>query len=128
MELHSPLSISTLVYCDNVSVVSLASNPFQHQCTKHVKIDLHFICEKVSIGEVHILHVSMTSQFADLFTKGLLRILDRLKPYAMKWMKELPSVLWDLCMTLSRATGQMPFSLVYDFEAMLPIEVEHKSF
>jgi hypothetical protein len=87
MELHSPLSSSTLVYCDNVNVVSLASNPFQHQCTKHVKIDLHFICENVTIGEVHVLHVSMTSQFADLFTKGLLRILDRLKPYTMKWMK-----------------------------------------
>jgi hypothetical protein len=30
--------------------------------------------------------------------------------------------------TLSRATGHTPFSLVYDSEAMLPTEVEHKSF
>jgi hypothetical protein len=30
--------------------------------------------------------------------------------------------------TLSHATGHTPFSLVYDSEAMLPTEVEHKSF
>jgi hypothetical protein len=40
----------------------------------------------------------------------------------------LPSVLWALRTTSSRATGHTPFSLVYGSEAMLPIEVEHKSF
>jgi hypothetical protein len=55
-------------------------------------------------------------------------IFDRLKPYAGKWVKELPSVLWALRTTSSRATGHTPFSLVYGSEAMLPIEVEHKSF
>jgi hypothetical protein len=56
------------------------------------------------------------------------RIFDRLKPYAGKWVKELPSVLWALRTTPSRATGHTPFSLVYGSEAMLPTEVEHKSF
>jgi transposase InsO family protein len=56
------------------------------------------------------------------------RIFDRLKPYAGKWVKELSSVLWALCTTPSRATGHTPFSLVYGSEAMLPTEVEHKSF
>jgi hypothetical protein len=42
-ELHSPLSRSTLVYCDNVSAVYLSTNPVQHQRTKHVEIDLHFV-------------------------------------------------------------------------------------
>jgi hypothetical protein len=40
----------------------------------------------------------------------------------------LPSVLWALRTTPSRATGHTPFSLVYRTEAMLPTEVEHKSF
>jgi hypothetical protein len=44
----------------------LASNPVQH-----VEIDLHFIRNKVVIEEVCILHVSTTSQFADIFTKGM---------------------------------------------------------
>jgi hypothetical protein len=63
---------STLVYCDNVSVVNLSTNPIQHQRTKHVEIDLHFVWERVAIGDVHILHVPMTSQFVDIFMKGLL--------------------------------------------------------
>jgi hypothetical protein len=71
MELYSPLSRRTLIYCNNVSVIYLVSNIVQHQRTKHVEIDLHFVRDKVAIGEVHILHVLMTSQFIDIFTKGL---------------------------------------------------------
>jgi hypothetical protein len=71
MKLHSPLSCSTLIYWDNVSVVYLVSSPVQHQRMKHVKIDLHFIRDKVAIGEVHVMHVPITSQFIDIFTKGL---------------------------------------------------------
>jgi hypothetical protein len=70
VELHNPLSWATLVYYDNVSIVYL-SNPVQHQCTKHVEIDLHFIRERVAVGDVRVLHVPTTSQFTDIFTKGL---------------------------------------------------------
>jgi hypothetical protein len=56
------------------------------------------------------------------------RIFDRLKPYAGKWVKELPSILWALRTTLTHTTGHTLFSLVYGSEAMLPTEVEHKSF
>jgi uncharacterized protein (DUF1697 family) len=75
MELHFPLSHSTLVYCDNASVVYLASNPFQHQRTKHVEI-LHFVLDKDAIGEeVHVLHVPTSSQFINIFTMGLSSLL-----------------------------------------------------
>jgi hypothetical protein len=56
------------------------------------------------------------------------RIFNKLKPYARKWVKELPLVPWALRTTLSWATGHTPFSLVYGSKAMLPTEVEHKSF
>jgi hypothetical protein len=56
------------------------------------------------------------------------RIFDRLKPYVGRWVKEFPSVLWALRTTLSHARGHTLFSLVYGSEAMLPTEVEHKSF
>jgi hypothetical protein len=36
-----------------------------------VEIDLHFVRDRVAIGEVRVLHVPTTSQFADIFTKGL---------------------------------------------------------
>jgi hypothetical protein len=70
-ELHSPLQRATLVYCDNVSAVYLSTYPVQHQHTKHVKIDLHFVRERVAVGDVRVLSVPTTLQFADIFAKGL---------------------------------------------------------
>ena len=67
-ELHQPLHQMTLVYCDNVKAVYLSTNPVQHQRTKHVEIDLHFVRER---DAVRVLRVPTTSQFADIFTKGL---------------------------------------------------------
>jgi hypothetical protein len=55
-------------------------------------------------------------------------IFDMIKPDAGKWVMELPSILWALWTTPSRATGYTSFSLVYGSEAILPTEVEHKSF
>jgi hypothetical protein len=51
-------------------VVYLSTNPVQHQRTKHVEIDIHFIHECVTVGNVRVLHIPMTSQFIDIFTKG----------------------------------------------------------
>jgi hypothetical protein len=62
---------STLIYCDNVSAIYLSTNLIQHQRTKHVKIDLNFMLERVAIGNVHALHMLMTSPFADIVMKGL---------------------------------------------------------
>nr|AAX92854.1 retrotransposon protein, putative, unclassified [Oryza sativa Japonica Group]ABA92609.1 retrotransposon protein, putative, unclassified [Oryza sativa Japonica Group] len=70
-ELHSPPSKATVVYCDNVNAVYLFTNPEQHQRTKHVEIDLHFVRDRVDAGVVRVLHVPTTSQYADIFTKGL---------------------------------------------------------
>jgi hypothetical protein len=54
-----------------MSVVYLSSNPVQHQHTKHIEIDLHFVRERVAAGAVRVLHVPTTSEYADIFTKGL---------------------------------------------------------
>jgi len=71
LELHTPLRRATLVYCDNISAVYMSSNPVQHQRTKHIEIDLHFVRERVTLGHVKVLHVPTSSQYADIFTKGL---------------------------------------------------------
>jgi hypothetical protein len=42
-ELQTPPSRCTLVYCDNINAVYLSTNPVQHQHTKHMEIDLHFV-------------------------------------------------------------------------------------
>lgn len=74
-ELRRPPKSATIVFCDNISTQYLASNPVQHQHTKHVEIDLHFVRDKVALGEVKVMHVPTQSQFADIFTKGLPHIL-----------------------------------------------------
>ncbi|GJZ23528.1 ribonuclease H-like domain-containing protein [Tanacetum coccineum] len=66
-ELYTPLSTVTIVYCDNVSVVYLSSNPVQHQRMKHIEIDIHFVRGLVTTGHVRVLHVPSCY----IFTKGL---------------------------------------------------------
>ncbi|GKB51577.1 ribonuclease H-like domain-containing protein [Tanacetum coccineum] len=51
-ELHTPLFNATLVYYDNVSVVYMSANPVQHQRTKHIEIDIHFVRDFVASGQV----------------------------------------------------------------------------
>ena len=70
-ELHRPVTGATVVFCDNVSSIYMTQNPVHHQRTKHVEIDLHFVRDRVTTGEVRVLHVPSSSQFADIFTKGL---------------------------------------------------------
>ncbi|GJS39579.1 ribonuclease H-like domain-containing protein [Tanacetum coccineum] len=71
LELHSPLSTATLVYCDNVSAVYMSANHVQRQRTKHIEIDIHFVCDMVTAGQIRVLHVPSRYRYADIFTKGL---------------------------------------------------------
>ena len=71
LELHCPVHQASIVYRDNMSATYLSTNPVQHQRTKHIEIDLHFIRDKVAAGAVRVLHVPTSSQYADIFTKGL---------------------------------------------------------
>ncbi|XXG88667.1 hypothetical protein AAC387_Pa12g0857 [Persea americana] len=45
--LHIFLHHMPLIWCDNISAISLASSPILHAHTKHVEVDYHYICEKV---------------------------------------------------------------------------------
>ena len=71
-ELHVPLAKATVVYCDNVSAVYMTANLVHHRRTKHIEIDIHFDREKVTLGEIRVLHVPSSHQYADIMTKARL--------------------------------------------------------
>jgi hypothetical protein len=47
------------------------------------------------------------------------RLYEELEDYGSKWIEELPKVVWGLRTQVSRATGYLPFFLVYGLEAVL---------
>jgi hypothetical protein len=65
------LAAATVVFCDNVSAIYMTANPVHHKRMKHIEIDIHFVREKVALGEIWVLHVPSSHQFADIMTKGL---------------------------------------------------------
>ncbi|KAK4347064.1 hypothetical protein RND71_033403 [Anisodus tanguticus] len=75
LEVHCPIQKATLVYCDNISAIYLSGNPVQHQRTKHIEMDIHFVREKVAKGQVRVCHVPSHYQIANIFTKGLPAVL-----------------------------------------------------
>ena len=69
-ELHIYLPSPPTLWCDNLSAMSLASNLIFHARTKHIKIDYHFIREKVVNKDVVVRYINTHNQVADIFTKG----------------------------------------------------------
>jgi ATP sulfurylase len=60
-----------MLYCDNKAAINIANNPVQHDRTKHVEIDRHFIKEKLDSGVICLPYITSASQVADVLTKGL---------------------------------------------------------
>jgi hypothetical protein len=69
---NGTMGSATIVYCDNVSVAYMTANPVHHLHTKHIEIHIHFIRNKVALGQVRVLHVPLTCRFSDIMPKGLL--------------------------------------------------------
>ena len=46
------------LYCDNKAAYDIAHNPIQHDRTKHVEVDRHFIKEKLEERIIETPHVS----------------------------------------------------------------------
>ena len=59
------------LYCDNKAAINIAHNPVQHDRTKHVEIDRHFIKENITSGVICTPFVKTGDQLADIFTKGV---------------------------------------------------------
>lgn len=70
-ELHVPEKKTPVLWCDNLSTVLLATNPVLHARTKHIKLDLHFVREKLMQQEIEAKHVPAQDQLADDLTRAV---------------------------------------------------------
>ena len=62
---------SIRLYCDYKAAINIAHNPVQHDKTKHVEIDCHFIKEKLTSGTICTPFVQAGEQLADILSKGV---------------------------------------------------------
>jgi transposase InsO family protein len=83
----------------------------------HIHVDWAAVAHPMTNGQVE--------RANGMILQGLKpRIYNDLDKFGKRWMKELPSVVWSLRTTLSRATGFTPF---YGAEAVLPMDLEYGS-
>ena len=60
-----------MILSDNTSAATMAINTVYHSKTKHFEIDLRFIRDKVTRGELEISFVTSRDKIADVLTKPL---------------------------------------------------------
>ncbi|KAM1487145.1 hypothetical protein ACFX2I_001252 [Malus domestica] len=65
------------LYCDNKSAREIAENLIQHDRTKHVEVDRHFIKEKLEKKIVSIPFVNSKEQLADILTHDCLEPVEK---------------------------------------------------
>lgn len=72
-EIGFPLKCPAKLKCDNQAAIRISENPVQHDRTKHVEVDRHFIKEKLEARIVEVPFVRSEDQLADILTKAVSR-------------------------------------------------------
>ena len=70
-ELGVDYGSSMSLYCDNKAAIEIAHNPVQHDRTKHVEVDRHFIKENLDRKIIQFPFIRSEDQLADVLTKAV---------------------------------------------------------
>ncbi|RVW82645.1 Retrovirus-related Pol polyprotein from transposon RE1 [Vitis vinifera] len=59
------------LFCDNKAAIDISHNPIQHDRTKHVEVDRHFIKQNLDAKIIQFPFVKSEDQLADILTKAV---------------------------------------------------------
>ena len=71
MEIGFSHTMEMNLFCDNKIAIDISQNPVQHDRTKHVEIDRHFIKQNLEEKIIRFPFVKSEDQLADILTKAV---------------------------------------------------------
>jgi len=72
-EIGFPPQLPSQLKCDNKAAIRISENLVQHDRTKYVEVDRHFIKEKIEDNSIELPFVRLEDQLADILTKVVTR-------------------------------------------------------
>jgi hypothetical protein len=106
-------------------IIDLGSNFNNHQFWEYcenIGIDIQYVSFPHNRANGQVEHTN--GMVLDALKK---RLQDATNTKGVKWIKELPKAPWGLHTQPTKPTGQSPYFLVYDSEAILPADVMWES-
>ncbi|RVX00526.1 Transposon Ty3-I Gag-Pol polyprotein [Vitis vinifera] len=84
----------------------------------------HIICRYGDPHELISDRGPQTNGAVEATNKNIKRILRRMVETSRDWSEKLPFALWAYRTSFRTSTGATPYSLVYNMEVVLPVEIE----
>ncbi|GKB85255.1 putative RNA-directed DNA polymerase [Tanacetum coccineum] len=75
------------LYCDSTSAIQIAANHVFHEKTKHFKIDVHLVREKVASGVISTVKIDSARNVVNVFIKGKLFIYPNPKKPKIRYVE-----------------------------------------